>query len=119
MNSFIPELIIAALLVVFAALLWNPFWMPMGVVFVVLILFVILCGGFVGFIWKERGGDERDLLIRHIAARFAYLSGAVIMGVGIIYETLVNHTVDKWLLAAFMVTVLAKAAGYAWGKMKY
>ena len=119
MNSLIPELIIAALLVVFAALLWNPFWMPMGLMLVVLILFVVLCGGFVGFIWKERGGDERDTLIRHVAARFAYLAGALIIAIGIIYETLVSHSVDKWLLAAFMITVLAKAAGYAWGKIKY
>jgi hypothetical protein len=119
MNSFIPELVIAALLVVLSALLWNPFWMPMGVMLVVLVLFVLLCGGFVGFIWHERGGDERDVLIRHVAARFAYLSGAVIMGVGIIYEMLSVHSVDKWLLAAFIITVLAKAAGYAWGKVKY
>lgn len=119
MNSFIPELVIAALLVILAALLWNPFWMPMGLVLVVLVIFVVLCGGFVGFIWHERGGDERDALIRHVAARFAYLSGALILAVGIIYETLVHHVVDKWLLAAFMITVLAKAAGYAWGKAKY
>lgn len=119
MNSFIPEVIIAALLVVLAALLWNPFWMPMGVMLAVLIIFVVLCGGFVGFIWKERGGDERDNLIRNIAARFAYLSGALILAIGIIYETLVHHSIDKWLLAAFMITVLAKAVGYAYGKIKY
>lgn len=119
MNYFIPEVIIAALLVVLSALLWNPFWMPMGAVFVVLILFVLLCGGFIGFIWHERGGDERDVLIRHVASRFAYLSGAVILAVGIIYQTLIQHSVDKWLLAAFIITVLAKAVGYAWGKVKY
>ncbi len=119
MKNFLPEIAISALLVILAALLWNPYWMPMGMMFVTLVFFVILAGGFAAFVWKEKGGDERDVLIRHVASRFAYLSGTLILVIGIVYQTLSHHAVDAWLIVALIVTVLAKAAGYMYGKMKY
>ena len=119
MKSFISEIVIALLLIALASLLWNPYWMPMGVLYAVLVCFIVVFGSFAAFIWRENGGDERDVLIRHVAARFAYLSGALVMAVGIVYEAFVLHAVDAWLAVAFIVTVLAKAAGYAYGKGRY
>lgn len=119
MKSFISEIVVAILLIALAILLWNPYWMPMGLFYVVLVCFIVVFGGFAAFIWREKGGDERDILIRHVAARFAYLSGALVMAVGIIYEALAHHAVDPWLAVAFIVTVLGKAAGFAYAKGRY
>lgn len=119
MKTFVPEIIVMLLLGVFAALLWNPYWMPMGWLYAVLVIFVILLGSFSVFIWREKGGDERDVLIKHIASRFAYLIGALVMAVGIVYEALSHHSVNSWLLIAFIITVFGKAVGFIYGKNKY
>ena len=119
MKTYIAEISLPVLLIAIAAVLWNPYWMPMGAVYVVLVCFVVALGGFTAFIWRERGGDERDVLIRQVASRTAYLFAALILAVGIVYQTLVLHAVDAWLIAAFIVAVIAKAIGYAYGRGRY
>ena len=119
MKRFLPEIALTTVLVALAALLWNPYWMPMGAMLAVLMLFVVITGGFMAFVWREKGGDERDLFIRHVASRFAYLSGAFILAIGIVFQTLLKGSVDAWLIAAFIFMVVTKAAGYAYGKTKY
>ena len=104
---------------VLAVLSCNPYWMPMGVFYAVIVAFIILFGGFAVFMWREKGGDERDVLIRHVASRFAYLTSALVMAIGIIYQAFVQHAADPWLVAAFSVIVLAKAVGYAYSKGRY
>ncbi|MDE2188187.1 MAG: hypothetical protein KGJ35_00455 [Patescibacteria group bacterium] len=119
MKSFTSEIIVTLLLIALAALLWNPYWMPMGLLYALIVCFIVVFGGFAAFIWRENGGDERDVLIRHVAARFAYLSGALVMAVGVIYEALARHMLDPWLAVAFIVTVLGKVAGFVYGKGRY
>jgi hypothetical protein len=119
MKSYIAEILLAAILIAIAAALWNPYWMPMGVVYVLLVCFAVVLGGFAAFIWRERGGDEREVLIRQVASRTAYLATALVLAIGIVWQTLVAHAVDAWLVAAFMVTVLAKVVGYAYGRGRY
>lgn len=119
MKHYLPESIVAVLLIALSVLLYNPYWMPMGAVYATIICFVLVLGGFATFIWRERGGDEREALIRHVASRVAYLSGAIVLAVGIIVETLTAHAVDHWLIGAFIVIVLAKAVGYVYGKGRY
>lgn len=119
MKNYLSEITVALLLVLLAGLLLNPYWMPMGALWATLVCFVVLVGGFAAFIWKENGGDERDALIRHVASRTAYLAGALVMALGIVYETLVSHSTDTWLVIAFIVTVLGKTLGQGYGKSKY
>jgi Kef-type K+ transport system membrane component KefB len=119
MKTFLSEIILGICIAVLAILLLNPYWMPMGVVLAILICFIILVGGFAVFIWKEKGGDERDALIRYVAARCAYLASALILAVGIVYQTLMHQKIDTWLVVAFIVMVLAKILGSVYGKNKY
>ena len=119
MKQYTSEIIVTALLVILAALLWNPYWMPMGALYAVLVCFVVVLGGFIAFVWRERGGDEREVLIRQVASRVAHMSGTLVFAVGIVWQTLVLHAVDAWLVAGFMITILAKAIGYAYGRGRY
>ena len=119
MNHFISEITVAVLLIILSCLLWNPYWMPMGFMLLTLVCFILLFGGFAVFVWREKGGDERDRLIRQVASRSAHLASALILAIGIAYEILTVHSVDKWLIIAFVVSILAKVGGYIYAKMKY
>ncbi|HEX7724541.1 MAG TPA: hypothetical protein VF438_02275 [Candidatus Paceibacterota bacterium] len=119
MKQYASEIGLAVIVIVIAALFWNPYWMPMGAVYVALICFGLVLGSYVVFIWRERGGDEREVLIRQVAGRIAYISAFSILALGIIWQALMNTTVDPWLVAAFILSVMAKTAGYIYGKDKY
>ena len=119
MKNYASEIIVTILLVIAAALLWNPYWMPMGALYAVIIAFVVLLGGFIAFVWREHGGDEREVLIRQVASRIAHLSGTLVFAIGIVWQSLVTHSVDAWLIAGFMIIMLAKAVGYAYGRGQY
>lgn len=119
MKSFISEAVLSLVLIVLAASLWNPFWMPMGALYVVLACFIVALGGFVAFIWRARGGDEREVLIRQTASRIGYTCAASVLALGMVWQTLVVHAVDPWLAAAFILAVVGKAVGYAYGRGRY
>ena len=112
MKNYIQEVIVASILATIAALLWNPYWMPMGVVYAVLVCFMLVLGGFVVFIWRERGGDEREVFIRHAAGRVAYIMSSCALALGIVWQTVTVHTVDPWLVASFILALLAKILGF-------
>ena len=119
MKSYATEISLSVILIAIAAALWNPFWMPMGAIYAVLICFAVALGIFATFVWRERGGDERDILIRQVASRIAYLCTSIILAIGIVFQTVVSHEVDIWLVAAFIVMVIAKVVGYAYGRGRY
>ena len=121
MNNMIKEIfgevLITILLVVLSIVLLNPYIMPMGFVLYVPLVFIILFGGFVGLVWRENGGDERDALLRYISARVAYLIGLSISALGIIYEMTTKMEVSGWLVAIFLAMVIAKTIGFIYAKL--
>ena len=119
MKYSIPEITVTSILIVLVALLWNPYWMPMGMLMVALLVFVLLVGGFAVFIWREKGGDERDVLIRQVTSRIAYLIVTLVLTIGIVYQMVTIHSVDRWLFSAFVVAVIAKTVGYVYARIKY
>src|SRR3989344_3467470 len=108
-NNFLTEIIISAVLIGLLVLLLNPFEFLMTTpvqtmtIAAILIIFVSFCV----FVWKEKSKDEREQLHKQIASRFAYLSGASILLVGVIIESF-NHNLDPWLILALIVMILAK-----------
>jgi len=119
MREHISELIIAVLLIIIAFLFINPYWMPAGLMLTVLVIFAVLFGAFVIFIWKEKKGDERETHLRNIAGRTGYLVGSLVLVVGIIFEILQHHMVNTWLIAALIAMIVAKIAGLVWAKRTY
>ena len=113
------EILIAALLIVFAGLFINPYWMPRGLVSTLLIVFTGLFISFVIFIWREKRGDERENYLRNIAGRIGYLMSALVLVIGIIYEILAHQMVNKWLITALIVMIVAKTLGFMWAKRTY
>lgn len=62
---------------------------------------------FTTFIWKEKGKDERENLHILNAGRISFLTGALILVIGIIYESLI-FAIDPWLIFALIGMILAK-----------
>lgn len=118
-NKFISEVIIALILISLLVLLLDPFGFVMAtnlqmmVIAFVLIIFIF----FAAFVWNEKTRDEREELHKHIVSRFAYLSGASILTIAVIYQSL-NHTLDPWVIIALIVMVLAKLIGSIYTKNK-
>ena len=94
-------------------------WMPDMATMLVLVLIVASFATFTMFVWKEQGGDERDILIRHIGSRWAFLATGTVLLIGTIVETLINHAPNIWLGLALIIMVGAKIIGHAYGRRKY
>lgn len=119
MRDHISEIVITILLATIAFIFVNPYWMPMGLMSTVIFAFAGLFVAFVIFIWREKKGDEREIYLRNVAGRVGYLAGALVLVLGIIFEVLKNHMVNKWLIAALISMIIAKLLGFVWAKRKY
>ncbi len=114
-NNFTRELIFAVALVVLAVLLLNPFhfWMPNIAVMCMLAIALALFGIFASFVLKEKVFDERDSVHRTLAGRNAFLSGATVIVLGIVFQGF-KHSIDPWLVIALITMVIVKIASRIW-----
>jgi hypothetical protein len=85
--------------------------MPMGSHLVVLVALVVIFITFAVFLWKESGGDEREIAIRHKIDRLAFLGGAVVLIVALVVDSLMTHMINVWVLLALGTMVAAKIVG--------
>lgn len=108
-NRFITEVLISFVLVVLAGLLLNPFswFMPSKMVMTIIISLVVVFGFFSAFVWREQARDEREMMHRTVSGRIAFLSGVLILIIGIIVQGL-QHKVDIWLVLTLLVMIFAK-----------
>ena len=107
------------LLLLFA--LANPFdlyMLSMGG----MIALALLVGAFMvfaAFVWGDASaGDEREAAHQALVGRFAYLSGASTLLIGVIFQSL-NDILDPMLVVALGVMVLAKIFGTAYVRARY
>lgn len=119
-NKFLTEISISGVLIVLLVLLLDPFkilmttQIQMMMIAIILIIFVSFCV----FVWKEKSKDEREHLHKQIASRFAYLTGAIVLIIGILVQSF-NHNLDPWLVLALIVMILAKIVGSLYASNKY
>ena len=118
--NIISEILVSVILLIFIFLLINPFhlWMPDAVQMMMTLGIALAFILFASFVFHEKVHDEREALHRYIAARFAYLSGTIILVVALVVQS-IHHTLDNWLLIALFVMILGKIIGFLWGKIKY
>ncbi|OGH12226.1 MAG: hypothetical protein A2776_01755 [Candidatus Levybacteria bacterium RIFCSPHIGHO2_01_FULL_40_10] len=114
------EIIISTILILLLIFFLNPLHilMPDPLLTMMIIFLLILFAIFSSFIFKEKVKDEREALHRFIGARFAYLSGTVILVVGIILQSL-NHNVDVFLVFTLIIMILSKIVGFMYAKSKH
>lgn len=71
----------------------------------VLSLFVI---GLLVFFWKEKARDEREELHLYKAGRASFFSVAIILLVGLIYQSFVIHEIDPFIPVALCALLVSK-----------
>lgn len=119
-NNFLAEIVISIILIALLIMLLNPFDFLMTtpvqtmMIAAVLIIFISFCV----FVWREKARDEREVLHKQIASRFAYLSGASVLIIAIVAQSF-NHTLDPWIVLALIAMILAKIVGMFYGQKKY
>jgi len=101
------ELSVSIAVLIVLALLIHPYWMPMGLVVVCIALLAVLVFGLGVFVWRETPHDEREYQVMAQTGRSAYLTGALILTIGVAVQTLQHH-VDVWLMIGLAGMVLAK-----------
>lgn len=109
-RNLVNEFALSILLLVLVSLCLDPvqaWWMPTmlanGVLVAVIASFIV----FAVFIWKEKAPDERAELHRLVADRVAFLVGAGILVLGVLWQTW-HHAQNNWLLGALVGMVLTK-----------
>ena len=118
-NNF-KELILTLGLVTTALLLLNPFhfWMPDMMVMSILVVILILFGIFTSFILREKTVDERDSQHRSLAGRNAFLTGASVIIIGLVFQGYADR-VDGWLIGALIAMIVAKIATRIWSDRNF
>ncbi len=113
--NFLTEYLVAAALVILLGLIANPsmLWMPTPTQMLVVLVAAILAVVYSGFVLKEGGGDERDVLHRMLAGRAAFLTALGVLTIALIYQA-ANHAIDPWIPAALALTILAKLIAHGW-----
>jgi hypothetical protein len=68
---------------------------------------------FLAFVWRETAEDEREEAHLALAGRIAYLSGAVVIGAGIVVQ-IFAHDIDLWLPGALAAMIMTKIGALAY-----
>lgn len=103
------ERFLAIVLIVMLVLLVNPFplWMPAMSLVVSLAVVAALFCVWAGFVLHEKATDEREDIHRSVAARIAFMSGAAVLTLALLFQGLMGH-IDPWIPSALAVMIATK-----------
>ncbi|KND50961.1 MAG: hypothetical protein AB202_00955 [Parcubacteria bacterium C7867-007] len=110
-NAMTLQVLSSLVLFALGVAFLNPFhlWMTTMTHMVILGFLVAAFGVFAALLLREQAGDERETTHRMLAGRGAFLVGATILLVGIVWQAYTG-SVDTWLVLALCGMVLAKTA---------
>lgn len=115
MVEIILSLIILGLLGVIMN--FQSLLMPMSMAASFSIALILSFFLFVVFIFREKSQDERENFHKLMAGRLAFITGAVILITGIIYQTF-KHNIDPWLIYTLSGMILTKLILFIYQRYK-
>ncbi len=95
------DLLIGAIVLICLLLSSNIFsgFMPSSVVMLIIAVFIAAFSLFAVLIWRENPRDERETHILLSSDRFGFLTGAVVLSIGLIITTLRHGSTNFLALA--------------------
>lgn len=108
MNKKVVQVTMSVTLGFFLLVLADliPFWMPMGNIFALLLVTVLLMA-WACIILVEQVSDEREVYLKMMAGRVAYLSGMAVLLTALLVQGL-SETIDPWIPVALATMVVSK-----------
>ena len=108
------ELLIPAGIIILSIALLDPFMVliPATLVYVLLALLLVISLSYSLLVWHETVSDEREYVLRAYAGRMSFIVGVGVLVLGIVYQTLVSHYVDPFLIITLSLMTLAKYFSY-------
>ena len=119
-NNLSTQILAAGATLVLALLVLNPFhfWMPTMLAMVLLAALFVVFGVFAVFVMRERAVDEREEQHRSFAGRVAFLTGAMLLMLGILVEDL-QHNLDPWLVVVLAGMIIAKLSARVYSDRRF
>lgn len=62
--------------------------------------------------------DERGMLHRYLANRWALVSGTTVLTLGVVYQLFVSHELDYWLLSTLIAINVVKIVGLIYSEYR-
>jgi len=84
----------------------------MGMQLTVISVLIVLFAAFAVFVVREVGGDEREVAILHRSDRLAFLTGATVLLVAVVYNSLILNVVEPWTCTALAIMIFTKIVAY-------
>lgn len=107
------EIALTILMLILLVFLWNPWflWMPSQLDYMIAGALAVIILLYAGLVLKEKPEDEREEKLLMQAGRFGFITGVVVISVGIIFQTITSKP-DIFLIVALAVMVLVKIFSY-------
>ena len=113
------QLLASAIFLLLAIIFLNPFtlWMPDMLHMFILGLLIVVFGAIAALVVSEQSGDEREERHQMLAGRAAFLTGAILLLMGIVWQAFTS-SVDAWLIVSLCGMIVAKAVIRVYGENK-
>jgi len=110
------DIVVPLLVIVTALAFLDPFMYLMPSLMVNLVLGLLLVSSllYALLVFKESARDEREVSLRAFADRLACLIGTSGLVAVIMYQVLVIHHVDSFIVFILVAMILAKAVAHAY-----
>ncbi|MCA9363990.1 hypothetical protein KC727_02115 [Candidatus Kaiserbacteria bacterium] len=107
------QYLVPVVVVILALMFLDPFMivMPEMLFYIGSGIFFVAFALYAATVWNEQVADEREYAHRAYAGRVAYLVGATVAVIGILYQALVLHSVDPVLVILLLAMIIGKSLG--------
>jgi len=100
-------LLLGLSVIAFLAVAPNTVVMPSSLQMIILAIVIVLISGFLIFLWREQPEDEREAHNQALASRYAYLVGAVILIIALLFQS-IDHDIDPVVPVALLAMIATK-----------
>lgn len=118
MNQYMIDIVLAlgALVILSVLFLFSIPTLPDIIHYPLILIFSLGFFVFIGFVWRGKHNDEREVEHDAYAGKIAYTVGITLATVGIAVQSYF-HTLDIWLIAVLAVMVVIRMCALVYARL--